>query len=89
MNRSTVAALVVALMLGSGVAGYLIGKPGEFLDRPAPSQTATATPPASSPATPTGPQSAAPVPISQPAATDGMASSTSGMVTTAGDSCGS
>ena len=24
MNRSTVAALVVALMLGSGVAGYLI-----------------------------------------------------------------
>ena len=27
MNRSTLSALVVALMLGSGIAGYLIGKP--------------------------------------------------------------
>ena len=27
MNRSTWAALVVALMLGSGIAGYLIGSP--------------------------------------------------------------
>ncbi len=75
MNRSTVAALVVALMLGSGIAGYLIGKPGEILDRPAPSRTATATPPASSPATspttPANPQSAAPVPIGQPAAAPG------------------
>ena len=33
MNKSTLSALVVALMLGSGIAGYLIGKPGDF-DRP-------------------------------------------------------
>ena len=29
MNRSTLAALVVALMLGSGIAGYLIGRPAD------------------------------------------------------------
>ena len=33
MNRSTLAALVVALMLGSGIAGYLIGKPGDSVDQ--------------------------------------------------------
>ena len=75
MNRSTLAALVVALMLGSGIAGYLIGRPGDSLDRlpPAPS---TAAPPASAPATPTPPasppaqtaQSSAPAPIAQPPA---------------------
>ncbi len=32
MNRSTLAALVVALMLGSGVAGYLIGRPADRVD---------------------------------------------------------
>ena len=36
MNKSTLTALVVALMLGSGIAGYLIGTPGEQLDRPSP-----------------------------------------------------
>lgn len=78
MNRSTVAALVVALMLGSGIAGYLIGKPGDVLDRPLPGRTATATP--STPSTSTTPaqgtqaqstQAGAPVPISQPAAAPG------------------
>jgi len=41
MNKSTLSALVVALMLGSGIAGYLIGKPGDTIDRPPPSRTAT------------------------------------------------
>ena len=77
MNRSTVAALVVALMLGSGIAGYLIGKPGDILDRQAPTRTATATPstPPTASSTPTTPaqgtQAGAPVPISQPAAAPG------------------
>ena len=43
MNKSTFYALVVALMLGSGVAGYLIGKPGDSLDRPPSAQTAQTT----------------------------------------------
>ena len=43
MNRSTLAALVVALMLGSGIAGYLIGRPIDSVDRPVPTRTATAT----------------------------------------------
>lgn len=43
MNHSTLAALVVALMLGSGVAGYLIGAPGGSIDRPTPKPTTTAT----------------------------------------------
>jgi alpha-2-macroglobulin len=60
MNRSTLAALIVALMLGSGIAGYLIGQPGDSIDRPPPSRTATTTP---APATP----SPAPTPVSQPA----------------------
>ena len=52
MNRSTLAAVIVALMLASGIAGYLIGKPGEILDKPpqasrrAGSRRAAATPPA-------------------------------------------
>ena len=73
MNRSTLAALVVALMLGSGIAGYLIGKPAVSVERPA-----AATPPASLPAAPSAApaqasnppaptsQSAAPAPIVQP-----------------------
>ena len=43
MNRSTLAAVVVALMLGSGIAGYLVGRPGDFLDR-APATASTAKP---------------------------------------------
>ena len=80
MNRSTLAALVVALMLGSGIAGYLIGRPGDSVDRPTPPRTAaTTTPgtpapatpkPASTPAAPT-PANAAPTPIAQPPALAG------------------
>src|SRR4051794_5793541 len=43
MNRSTLAAVVVALMLGSGIAGYLAGRPSDFLDR-APATASTAKP---------------------------------------------
>jgi uncharacterized protein YfaS (alpha-2-macroglobulin family) len=72
MNRSTLAALVVALMLGSGIAGYLIGKPSDSVDRPAPTRSVAAppiatTPPASNPSAP-APQSAAPAPLPQPPA---------------------
>jgi hypothetical protein len=45
MNRSTVAALMVALMLGAGIAGYLIAKPGDTFDR-APTTTASSAKPA-------------------------------------------
>ncbi len=72
MNRSTLSALVVALMLGSGIGGYLIGRPGDSIDHPAPppptARTASApatTPPAAAPVN-AGPQSTAPVPIAQP-----------------------
>ncbi len=70
MNRSTLAALVVALMLGSGIAGYLIGKPGESVDRAAPPRTATTATPTPSPAAPgsTATRATAPTPIAQPAA---------------------
>ena len=71
MNKSTLTALVVALMLGSGIAGYLIGTPGEQLDRPSPPRTASVTPaPAATPAAPAAPASGstAPTPIVQPAA---------------------
>ena len=77
MNKSTLAALVVALMLGSGIAGYLIGRPGDSVDRPAPPPTMATKPPAPAPATPPaasnplGPQtaqSAAPAPLAQPPA---------------------
>ncbi len=75
MNRSTLAALVVALMLGSGIAGYLIGKPSDSVDRPAPTRSVaappiappTTPPPASTPPAP-APQSAAPAPLAQPPA---------------------
>jgi alpha-2-macroglobulin len=67
MNRSTLAALVVALMLGSGVAGYLVGRPGDSLDRPQPPRVAATTTPAAPAATqaPTSTTSG-PTPIAQP-----------------------
>jgi uncharacterized protein YfaS (alpha-2-macroglobulin family) len=77
MNRSTLAALVVALMLGSGIAGYLIGKPGDSLERPLPPRIASTTPAQTPPpatqlsapaAGPTTASPTAPVPIAQPAA---------------------
>jgi alpha-2-macroglobulin len=59
MNRSTWSALVVALMLGSGIAGYLIGRPGDSVDRASPpSRTATTTPAAA--------PRPAPTPVAQP-----------------------
>ena len=61
MNKSTLGALVVALMLGSGIAGYLIGKPGDTIDRPPPARTATTTAP--QPSTPARP---AVTPAAQP-----------------------
>ncbi len=74
MNKSMLTALVVALMLGSGIAGYLIGTPGEQLDRAAPAPRTAAVTPApatpTAPAAPTTPASGgtAPTPIAQPAA---------------------
>jgi uncharacterized protein YfaS (alpha-2-macroglobulin family) len=50
MNRSTWTALVVALMLGSGITGYLIGRPADTVDRAPPSPTATAATPVPAPA---------------------------------------
>ncbi len=44
MNRSTLAAVVVALMLGSGIGGYLIGKPVDPVERPKVSAPSTPTP---------------------------------------------
>src|SRR5258706_458144 len=53
MNKSTLSALVVALMLGSGIAGYLIGKPGDSVDRaPPPTRTATVPAPQAAPQAP-------------------------------------
>ncbi|MFO1082651.1 MAG: alpha-2-macroglobulin [Reyranellaceae bacterium] len=77
MNRPTLLALVLALMLGSGIAGYLVGRPGDSVDRPAATQPATTTPKpaapaqAPAPATPAAPTAtpvqASPAPV-QPAA---------------------
>ena len=68
MNKSTLTALVVALMLGSGIAGYLIGTPGEQFDRASPSpRTTSVTPTPAAPAA-TASGSLAPTPIAQPAA---------------------
>ena len=63
MNKSTLAAVVVASMLGSGIAGYLAGRPGDFLDR-APATVSTAKPTAQ--ATPA--KAATPVALPTPAA---------------------
>ncbi|MBM3650948.1 MAG: hypothetical protein FJX11_24490, partial [Alphaproteobacteria bacterium] len=83
MNRSTLAALVVALMLGSGVAGYLIGRPADRIEtptqtgpsvaavpppvQPASPPRATPTTPVAAPTAPATPPSFAPVPLPQPA----------------------
>jgi len=80
MNRSTLSALVAALMLGSGIAGYLIGTPTGSVDEAAPpSRTATAPapaptppPPAASPQAPAAPRPA-PTPAALPTATPGPA----------------
>src|SRR6267378_3310587 len=66
MNRSTLAAIVVALMLGSGIGGYLIGRPAEHADRPA--APIAATTPQATPArqVSTPPQAVAPVPAAAP-----------------------
>jgi uncharacterized protein YfaS (alpha-2-macroglobulin family) len=66
MSRSTLAALVVALMLGSGIAGYLIGRPGESIDRPSPPAVASTEAPA--PPTATNSADTAPVAFPKPAA---------------------
>ena len=62
MNRSTLAALAVALMLGSGIAGYLMGRPGDSVDKPQPPRVASTTTPAAPPAS----TATAPTPIAQP-----------------------
>jgi uncharacterized protein YfaS (alpha-2-macroglobulin family) len=64
MNRSTLAALIVALMLGSGVAGYLIGRPIERLDE---QPRIAAVTPAPAPAAPAAPTPTAPPPAATPA----------------------
>ena len=70
MNRSTLTAMVVALMLGSGVAGYLIGQPRDSVDRPVPpprTATTAPTPPAPVPTpTPTPMPTPPPVQVAQP-----------------------
>ena len=68
MNRSTLTAMVVALMLGSGVAGYLIGQPRDSVDRPVPpprTATTVPTPPAPVP-TPAPAPTPPPVQVAQP-----------------------
>src|SRR5262249_41865594 len=65
MNKSTLSALVVALMLGSGIAGYLIGKPVDSTDRPPPARTATTPAPAPTPQAST-PSRPAPTPAALP-----------------------
>jgi uncharacterized protein YfaS (alpha-2-macroglobulin family) len=69
MNKSTLSALVVALMLGSGIGGYLIGKPTDSVDKAAPpTRTATATPPSPQAPTPAPQVPAAQHPAPTPAA---------------------
>jgi len=71
MSRSTLAALVVALMLGSGIAGYLIGKPSDSIDRPSPPAVASTSAPAKTPPPPpttANSTDAAPVALPKPAA---------------------
>jgi uncharacterized protein YfaS (alpha-2-macroglobulin family) len=54
-------------MLGSGIAGYLIGKPGDSVDQ-SPPRVAATTPPAPPPATPPAARPTAPTPAVQPPA---------------------
>ncbi|MBS0224290.1 MAG: alpha-2-macroglobulin family protein [Proteobacteria bacterium] len=65
MSRSTLAALVVALMLGSGIAGYLIGKPTDTIDHP--SLPVATTTPTKAPATSANNADATPVALPKPA----------------------
>lgn len=78
MNRSTLTALVLALMLGSGIAGYLIGQPGLSVDAP-PGRIATASPTGptgqTAPSAPTSPSSS---PASSPAPNPATASPPAG-----------
>ena len=66
MNRATLAALVVASMLGFGIAGYLIGKPENSHERALPPRAASTTP---APPPPSSEAAAltTPIPIAQPA----------------------
>ncbi|SJZ37119.1 hypothetical protein SAMN02745126_00691 [Enhydrobacter aerosaccus] len=75
MSRSTLAALVVALMLGSGIAGYLVGKPHESVEHiaPPPPTTASTPPKTQTPSAPPASTQAnsnatAPVALPKPAA---------------------
>lgn len=74
MRRSSLAVLVVALMLGSGIAGYLIGRPGDSIDRhasvaAAPTAPVAAAKPAAGTATTTpAPSATTPVALPKPAA---------------------
>ncbi len=59
--------MVMALMLGSGIMGYLLGLPPDTVDRPkAPVATASVPTPATPPQA--TPRPSAPIPIAQPAA---------------------
>src|SRR5262249_54293573 len=66
MNRSTLSAVVVALMLGSGIAGYLIGRPSDTLDKPPPARPGGAAAPGKNGAAP-APHTATPPPAPAPA----------------------
>ena len=65
MNRSTLAAVVVALMLGSGIGGYLIGKPADSVERP--KVSTPVTPPGMPTPGPSASRPATPTPAAQPA----------------------
>ncbi|WP_428658500.1 alpha-2-macroglobulin family protein [Reyranella sp.] len=72
MNKTMLSALIVALMLGSGIAGYLIGKPTDSLDTAAPpTRTATAPAPQTPAPAPQAPvaQRPAPTPATLPTTT--------------------
>src|SRR5262245_51460945 len=56
MNRSMLAAVVLALMLGSCIAGYVIGSPADSVHKTPPARVATTSPiPAPAPPPPTPP----------------------------------
>ena len=75
MNRTTLLALVVALMLGSGIGGYLIGRPIERADMARVAATTPApAPPAATPPRPATPPAA--TPAQAPAAPANQATAT-------------
>jgi uncharacterized protein YfaS (alpha-2-macroglobulin family) len=55
-------------MLGSGIAGYLVGRPGDSADHAPPPKVATAPAPAAPPAASPAAQPTAPTPAAQPTA---------------------